>query len=134
MRLFSINLSLWIVFSSATLLSPVARSEYRIYKLGIKYSDKQKKEIEVLTTLDDQQYRTYYQQTASQQTRLIDHWMCKGRTDLFRKPCAAPIKRVVKASPPPTLSPVAQPPKPQVATNDSSPPQAPPPSNPIMLQ
>lgn len=73
-----------------------AKAEYRVYKLGIKYNEKQKKELETLSTLDDQQFITYYRQTASQQTRIIDHWMCRGRTDQFTKYCAKPITHVPK--------------------------------------
>jgi hypothetical protein len=72
-------------------LSPATHAEYRVYRLGIKYDQKQKKEIEVLTTLDHIQYLTYYKITPTQETRLIEHWMCRGRTDEFKKYCTKPI-------------------------------------------
>jgi hypothetical protein len=65
-----------------------AKAEYRVYKLGVTYNPAAGGvETEVLTTLDDQQYATYYKITSNQQTRLIDHWMCKGRTDDFKTYC-----------------------------------------------
>jgi hypothetical protein len=67
-----------------------AKAEYRVYRLGVTYEPGQG-ETEVLTTLDDQQYETYYKITANQQTRLIDHWMCWGRTNDFQEYCDKPI-------------------------------------------
>jgi len=67
-----------------------AKAEYRVYKLGVTYEPGQS-EIEVLTTLDDLQYETYYKVTANQTTRLIDHWMCWGRTNDFAPYCDKPI-------------------------------------------
>ena len=75
-----------------------AHAEYRVYRLGVKYDEKQKKEDEVLTTLDHLQYVSYYKVTPTEQVRLIDHWMCRGRTDNFRKYCSKPITPVAKVS------------------------------------
>lgn len=69
-----------------------AHAEYRVYRLGIKYhpEDPDEQEIQVLTTLDDLQYETYYKITPNQQTRLIHHWMCWGRTDDLKPYCPEP--------------------------------------------
>jgi hypothetical protein len=117
-----------------------AKAEYRVFKLGIKYTEKQKKELETLSTLDDQQYVTYYRQTASQQTRIIDHWMCRGRTDQYKRYCTKPIAPAPKPAPQNVAR--ADAPSPQ-ATNqasapaqsqDSSSQQAPAAQVPVMIQ
>ena len=74
-------------------LSPFAQAEYRVYKLGVKYHPKNPNDTEhqVLTTLDHLQYETYYKITSEQQTRLIKHWMCWGRTDLHAAYCPEPL-------------------------------------------
>jgi hypothetical protein len=69
-----------------------ARAEYRVYKLGIKYSAAQQIETEVLSNLDHLQYATYHKIAQSQQIRLIDHWMCWGRTSDFKKYCPKPLR------------------------------------------
>ncbi|MDZ4677845.1 MAG: hypothetical protein SGI74_10100 [Oligoflexia bacterium] len=68
-----------------------SHAEYRVYRLGIKYDVNQKNENEVITSLDHLQYETYYKITPTQQTRLIEHWMCRGRTNDFAKYCAKPV-------------------------------------------
>ena len=70
-----------------------AQAEYRVYRLGVKYTDKQIKENEVLTTLDDIQYMTYYKVTPQQKVHILQHWMCRGRTDYFKTYCPAPISK-----------------------------------------
>ena len=125
------------------IISETSRAEYRTYKLAIRYDEKQKKDIEVLTTLDDLQYATYYKITPTQTTKLIDHWMCRGRTDQFKRYCAkslsksqAPVAQAALNRAPPTAAP---PPPASSSPLDSSPnppkPNAQTPSNPtIMLQ
>jgi hypothetical protein len=76
-----------------------AQAEYRVYKLGVKLADKAP-EQEVLTTLDDLQYSTYFNTSPTQQVRLIQHWMCRGRTDDFKKYCPGPIAKVNPVTPP----------------------------------
>ena len=101
-----------------------AHGEYRVYKLGVKYDEKQKAETEVLTTLDDLQYVTYFKITPTQSTRIIDHWMCYGRTDEFRAYCPAPIK-------PRRPNPDQANAQPNLGSKQESPPQ---PSVPVMVQ
>ncbi len=82
----------FLIFYILILTHPiVSYAEYRVYRLGITYDDKQKKEIEVTTSLDHKQYETYYKVTAAQKTRLIEHWMCHGRTDGYAKYCSKPL-------------------------------------------
>jgi hypothetical protein len=66
-----------------------ASAEYRVFLLGIKATPKAR-EVKVLSTLDDLQYQTYYKMAPAQETRLIDHWMCWGRTNDFKKLCSKP--------------------------------------------
>jgi hypothetical protein len=113
--------------------SEPTQAEYRIYKIGVKYNEKQKKELEILTTLDDQQYVTYYRQTASQQTRLIDHWMCRGRTDEFKKYCAKAVPKKITQN---TVNPQAPNPAQGQGQPQTQPPaqQVPPPNIPVVIQ
>ena len=67
-----------------------AQAEYRVYRLGVKYDDNSQ-EQQVLTTLDNIQFDTYYKITSTQATRIIEHWMCRGRTDNFTPYCEKPI-------------------------------------------
>lgn len=67
-------------------------AEYRVYKLGVKYHPENpaEEEKELITTLDDLQYHSYYKSSYTQQTRLISHWMCRGRTDWLTAYCLEP--------------------------------------------
>jgi hypothetical protein len=65
-----------------------AKAEYRVFRLGITYDSVEGAETEILSTLDDQQYLMYYRIRPTEQVRLIDHWMCKGRTDEFKTYCS----------------------------------------------
>jgi hypothetical protein len=67
-----------------------ANAEYRVYLLGIKATPKSR-EVKVFSTLDNLQYQTYYKMSPAQETRLIDHWMCRGRTNDFKKLCSKPV-------------------------------------------
>jgi hypothetical protein len=71
-------------------------AEYRAYRLGVKYDEKTA-EQEILTTLDDMQYVTYFNLTPNQKVRLIDHWMCWGRTDYLKAPCSRPSSTSLRA-------------------------------------
>jgi hypothetical protein len=73
-----------------------ARAEYRVFLLGVTYNE-QSGEQQVLTSLDDQQYETYYKITPTQKTRIISHWMCRGRTDNFTPYCNSPVQSPVSA-------------------------------------
>lgn len=83
-----------ILLTFILLLTIAAQAEYRAYRLGIRYhpEDKNEKEVEIISTLDDQQYESYYRRTTQQQTRLISHWMCWNRTDYEMPTCAEPLK------------------------------------------
>ena len=72
------------------LILKTAQAEYRVYRLGVKY-DQTQPEQEVLTTLDDIQYMTYYKVTPTQTTYIKKHWMCPGRTDGFKNYCTEPV-------------------------------------------
>lgn len=74
------------------LLSFSAEAEYRAYRLGVRYhpEDKTEPEVEVISNLDDLQYESYYKITLQQQTRIIRHWMCWGRTDYEKEFCPEP--------------------------------------------
>jgi hypothetical protein len=96
-----------LIFALLIVIQTRAEAEYRVYRLGIKYhpapqtdrapsgeskTENDDKEIEVLTTLDPYQYETYYKITSTQVTRLISHWMCRGRTDYMTPYCLEPPK------------------------------------------
>lgn len=74
------------------LFAASAGAEYRVYRLGIKYhpENKNEKEIEIISNFDDLQYESYFRLTSTQQTRIIKHWMCWGRTDYQIPYCAEP--------------------------------------------
>jgi hypothetical protein len=72
------------------LISLQAHAEYRVYQLGIKSSPTAKQEKVVTSTLDHLQYLDYYKIEPQEQVRLIDHWMCRGRTDHFKSHCSKP--------------------------------------------
>jgi hypothetical protein len=80
---------IFAIFLLAT--SGFARAEYRTYKLGVRPKpDVKEKEAVVYSTLDDQQYMTYYSVSGLEYVRIIQHWMCFGRTDQFKKLCGQP--------------------------------------------
>ena len=85
-----------------------AQAEYRVYRLGVKLTDKSP-EQEVLTTLDDIQYLTYYKASATTQVRLIQHWMCRGRTDEFKRYCPGPVLKTASATTAQGPAPIAAP-------------------------
>jgi hypothetical protein len=103
----------WLLaFQLLAISSAVA--EYRVYKLGVRYSANQQ-ETEVLTSLDHLQYATYYRLTPNQQTRLIDHWMCRGRTSDFKRYCPKPVRpNRTLAESPKSQSSAAAPPQQQI--------------------
>jgi hypothetical protein len=68
-----------------------AQAEYRVFLLGVTYDDTSG-EQQVLSSLDNLQYDTYYKITSNQKTRIIDHWMCWGRTDDFKPYCDKPVR------------------------------------------
>ncbi|MBK9294802.1 MAG: hypothetical protein IPM57_10250 [Oligoflexia bacterium] len=74
------------------LLTLPTLAEYRAYRLGIKYhpENPDDEEKEVITSLDNYQYETYFKITPFQQTRIISHWRCKGRTDYHTPYCTDP--------------------------------------------
>jgi hypothetical protein len=103
-----------VLFSFLIFLTPPwARAEYRVFRLGIAPlaestavtnarapasvsaagapADPAKtKELEVITTLDQYQYLSYYHVPPTHRVRILDHWMCRGRTDLFKGYCKSP--------------------------------------------
>ncbi|MCC6276579.1 MAG: hypothetical protein IT289_01545 [Oligoflexia bacterium] len=65
-------------------------AEYRVYQLGIKQKPQDKAERMVLTTLDHLQYPDYFKIYPKESVRLVDHWMCRGRTDEMTPLCKKP--------------------------------------------
>ena len=71
------------------LISTQALAEYRVFTLHIINSTTQAtRQIE--TTLDPEQYITFYPLRASEQISYIETWLCKGRTDFFKSHCNNP--------------------------------------------
>lgn len=90
-------MGLKFLYSILILILPCS-AEYRVYRLGIMYTPKQKKEVQLLTTLDNIQYESYYKLTPTQQTRIIDYWMCRGDTSKFTRYCPkVPLKTPLRA-------------------------------------
>ena len=76
----------------------VAFAEYRVFQLRISKAAKTAAEPaapgfrEVLSTLDPEQYRGYYQVAADEEVKYVATWRCYGRTngrDLCPNPKAA---------------------------------------------
>ena len=67
----------------------------------------------VISTLDEIQYPDYYPLKPTEKIAYLDSWMCWGRTDEFKPPCAKPAPRQPAAAPSPetksTPPPKAQP-------------------------
>src|ERR1017187_8701851 len=86
---------IFIFLALQLLILGQAKAEYRVYRLGVKSTlNTKEKEKQVITPLDDIQYMGYFQVTNDQQTRIIEHWMCYGRTDHGLKPCRRPNSKV----------------------------------------
>lgn len=106
-----LTFALAFILTCSLVYLPQAQAEYRAYRLGIKYhpENPDDEEKEVVTTFDHLQYESYYKITPNQQTRIISHWMCRGRTDFHTAYCEDPKLAVENPSQSPTQSPVSSP-------------------------
>jgi len=94
MRRYKILVLVLIFLALQFLILSRAQAEYRVFLLGVT-NDANTGEQQVLTNLDNLQYETYYKLTPDQKTRIIDHWMCRGRTDNFTPYCSKPVQSPV---------------------------------------
>lgn len=77
--------SLFLVFFS----SNFARAEYRVFTLHIiNRTNQQTKQIE--TTLDPEQFISFYPLKVNEEISYIETWRCHGRTDFFKSHCENP--------------------------------------------
>lgn len=94
-KIFFLSLGLNLGF-----LPPYAKAEYRVFTLHI--VDKSAPQAgpltrQIETTLDPQQYITYYPLKSSERISYIETWRCPGRTDFFKSHCDNP--RLLDRSP-----------------------------------
>lgn len=75
------------------LASQGAHAEYRVYRLRLT-DTKSQKSREILSTLMPQQYVFYYPITPYETLQIVDHWMCWGRSDGFKKYCTRPFSDI----------------------------------------
>lgn len=68
-----------------------AHAEYRAYQLGIQSPSGAVKKV--TSTLDANQYPTYFHVPSDHSILLLDHWMCWGRTSDFKPICTKPPLR-----------------------------------------
>lgn len=69
---------------------PAAWAEHRVYQLKITDTEK-KTSREVLSILMPAAYIYYYPVRSTEMVELVDHWMCFGRSDGFKKLCTRPF-------------------------------------------
>lgn len=72
-----------------TLISTSVWAEYRVFTLHIIDSTKQSSR-QIETTLDPEQYISFYPLRENEQISYIETWLCKGRTDFFKSHCDNP--------------------------------------------
>ena len=70
----------------------VANAEYRAFMLHL-VNSKTKMVKQVLSTLDPDQYRTFYPIANDEKITYVQTWRCFGRTDSFKPICDKPDKK-----------------------------------------
>lgn len=82
-----------ILLLALIICSPLARAEYRVFRLAI-VDEKSKAKREVVTTLDNVQYPGYYHVRPTELVEITETWMCWERSDHSQDPaqtyCASP--------------------------------------------
>ena len=74
------------------LLSSYASAEYRVFTLMIT-NTKTGENKQFDSTLDPEQYQTFYPLKADETISYTQTWRCKGRTSDFKVHCPQPEKR-----------------------------------------
>ena len=83
--------------------APQAQAEYRVFELVITNSTTGQERVEI-STLDPNQYRTYFAVRRDESVLYRATWMCKGNT-AFKPVCSRPETEGRPSSPPPSLDP-----------------------------
>jgi hypothetical protein len=72
------------------IISLTAQAEYRVFTLMI-HNEKTNESRQFDSTLDPEQYKTFYPLNANETIVYIDTWRCKGRTSDFKQLCLKPV-------------------------------------------
>lgn len=76
-------------FLLAFLLSSTVHAEYRVFTLMIA-NDKTNENRQFDSTLDPDQYKTYYPLGPDEKISYLQTWRCRGRTSDFKTHCLKP--------------------------------------------
>ncbi|AZZ36242.1 hypothetical protein CIK05_05365 [Bdellovibrio sp. qaytius] len=97
------------VFLFVFLISTNVFAEYRVFTLMITNS-KTGENKQFDSTLDPEQYQTFYSLKADETISYTQTWRCKGRTSDFKPHCMQPAKREpTQAAVTPTQAPATPP-------------------------
>ncbi|MBC7420299.1 MAG: hypothetical protein H7328_06175 [Bdellovibrio sp.] len=73
-----------------------SQAEYRVFVLQL-VNSKTNVVRQIQTTLDPEQYETYYPHSPDEKLTYVQTWRCRGRTDFLKPHCTPPQKPLTKA-------------------------------------
>jgi hypothetical protein len=80
----------FFVLASVILFSKITHAEYRVFTLKITNTKTQISRT-IKSTLDPEQYKSYYPLSNDEQITYVKTWRCRGATRDFAALCEAPI-------------------------------------------